>query len=81
MLSKKEIVCPENLLKIAKSKGTVKAVIVNAGKLIAMKAVKQAVDVNLIEPIFVGDKAAIDQNGIYLNIKLLMKLKKIIQPL
>ncbi len=61
MLSKKEIVCPENLLKIAKSKGTVKAVIVNAGKLIAMKAVKQAVDVNLIEPIFVGDKAAIDQ--------------------
>ena len=34
MLSKKEIICPEKLLKLAKTKGPVKVVIVNAGKLI-----------------------------------------------
>ena len=33
MLSKKDIICPENLLKIAKTKGPAKAVIVNAVKL------------------------------------------------
>ena len=32
MLSKKEIICPKNLLEIAKKKGLAKAVIVNAGK-------------------------------------------------
>ena len=31
MLTNKNIVCPENLLNIAKGKGPVKAVIVNAG--------------------------------------------------
>ena len=31
MLSKKEIICPKNLLEIAKKKGPAKAVIVNAG--------------------------------------------------
>jgi len=61
MLSKKEIICPENLLSIAKTKGVVKAVIVNAGKLVAMEATKQAVDINLIEPIFIGDKAVIER--------------------
>ena len=35
MISNKEIICPENLLKIAKTKGPVKAVIVNAGKKVA----------------------------------------------
>jgi phosphate acetyltransferase len=61
MLSKKEILCPENLLKEAKSKGTVKAVIVNAGKLVAMEAAKQAVDIGLIEPIFIGAKTIIEK--------------------
>ena len=32
MLSKKQIICPENLLKIAKSKDPVKSVVINAGK-------------------------------------------------
>ena len=59
MLSKKEIICPENLLRVGKSKGIAKAVIVNAGKLVAMEATKQATDIGLIEPIFVGDQAAI----------------------
>jgi len=61
MLSKKQIVCPEKLLYFAKNKGVVKAVIVNAGKLVAMEAAKQAVDLNLIEPVFVGDKILIEK--------------------
>ena len=61
MLSKKQIVCPENLLKIAKTKGPVKVVIANAGKPIAIESAKQAVDENLIEPIFVGNKLIIEQ--------------------
>tara|TARA_B100001250_G_scaffold272525_1_gene235315 strand:+ start:16 stop:924 length:909 start_codon:yes stop_codon:yes gene_type:complete len=59
MLSKKEIICPNNLLKIAKNKGPVKAVIVNAGKKVAIESTKQAVEANLIDPVFVGDKSLI----------------------
>ena len=59
MLSKKEIICPENLLKIAKEKGPVKAVIVNAVKEVAVVSAKQAVEANLIIPVFVGDKTTI----------------------
>ena len=61
MLSKKEIICPENLLKIAKEKGPVKAVIVNAVKEVAVVSAKQAVEANLIIPVFVGDKASIEK--------------------
>ena len=61
MLSKKEIICPENLLKIAKAKGPVKVVIVNAGKPIAIESAKQGVAEALIEPIFVGDKSIIEK--------------------
>ena len=67
MLSKKQIVCPENLLKIAKTKGTVKAAIVNAGRLVAMEATKHAVDVGLILPIFIGDKTVIEKCASDLN--------------
>jgi phosphate acetyltransferase len=56
MLSKKEIICPEQLLKLAKAKGPVKVVIVNAGKAVSIESAKQAVDEGLIDPIFVGDK-------------------------
>ena len=61
MLSKKTIICPENLLKIAKTKGPIKVVIVNAGKAIAIESAKQSVDEGLIEPIFVGDKSIIEK--------------------
>ena len=61
MLSRKEIICPENLLKIAKTKGPVKVVIVNAGKSVAIESAKQAVDEGLIDPIFVGDKPVIEK--------------------
>ena len=61
MLTNKKIVCPENLLNIAKVKGPVKAVIVNAVKKVAIESAKQAVDVNLITPLFVGDKSIIEK--------------------
>ena len=61
MLSNKKIICPDNLLKSAKKKGPVKAVIVNAGKAVAIESAKQAVEANLIEPVFVGDKSTIEK--------------------
>ena len=61
MLSKKKIICPNNLLKIAKKKGPVEAVIVNAVKKVALESAKQAVEANLIIPFFVGDKSLIEK--------------------
>ena len=61
MLSKKEIICPENLIKIAKAKGSVKVIIVNAGKSVSIESTKQAVDEGLIDPIFLGDKPVIEK--------------------
>ena len=60
MLSSKQIVCPEKLLKLAKTKGPVKVVIVNAGKAVSMESTKQAFDEGLIEPVFIGDKKVIE---------------------
>tara|TARA_Y100001935_G_scaffold255626_1_gene270147 strand:- start:888 stop:1799 length:912 start_codon:yes stop_codon:yes gene_type:complete len=59
MLSNKEIVCPDNLLTIADKKEVVKAGIVNAGKPLPMESVLEAVNKNLIEPIFIGNKTEI----------------------
>jgi len=56
MLSNKEIVCPNNLLNFAHKKKSVKAAIVNAGKPLTMISVQDAVNENLIKPIFIGDK-------------------------
>ena len=61
MLSRKEINCPENLLKIAKTKGPIKVVIVNAGKSVSIESTKQAVDEGFIDPVFVGDKPIIEK--------------------
>ena len=61
MLSKKEIICPEQLLKLAKIKGPVKVVIVNAGKAVSIESAKQAVDEGLIDPIFIGNKKVIEK--------------------
>ena len=67
MLSKKNIICPENLLKLAKTKGPAKAVIVNAVKPVSIESAKQAVDANLIIPVFIGDKSVIENNAKQLN--------------
>ena len=59
MLSNKEIVCPNNLLDVAHKKKRVKVAVVNAGKPLPMLSVQDAVNENLIEPIFIGDKKEI----------------------
>ena len=59
MLSDKEIVCPNNLLDVAHKKKEVKAAIVNAGLPLPMLSVQDAVNENLIMPIFIGDKEKI----------------------
>ena len=63
LISKKNIICPENLLKLAKTKGPAKAVIVNAVKQVSIESAKQAVDANLIIPVFIGDKSIIENNA------------------
>ncbi len=59
MLSNKEIICPDNLLDVAHKKKVVKAAIVNAGKPLPMISVQDAVNENLIEPVFIGDEKEI----------------------
>jgi phosphotransacetylase len=59
MLSNKEIVCPNNLLNFAHKKKGVKVAVVNAGKPLPMLSVQDAVNENLIEPIFIGNKEEI----------------------
>ena len=59
MLSNKEIICPNNLLNVAHKKKGVKAGIVNAGRPLPMISVHDAVNENLIEPVFIGDKKKI----------------------
>ena len=48
MLSDKKIVCPNNLINVAKKTGTVNAAIVNAGEIFPMESVHKAVQHNLI---------------------------------
>ena len=61
MLSDKEIVCPNNLLNVASQKKGIVAGILNAGNYLAMVSVMDAVNENLIKPIFIGDKDEINK--------------------
>ena len=61
MLSDKEIICPINLLDVAHKKKVVPAGIVNAGKILPMLSVVDAVKENLITPILIGDKTEIEK--------------------
>jgi len=56
MLSNKKIVCPNNLIDVAKKTGTVNAAIVNAGEIFPMESVHKAVHHNLINPTFIGNE-------------------------
>ena len=56
MLSNKEIVCPNNLLDVAHKNKGVTVGIVNAGKPLPMHSVMDAVNENLVIPIFIGDE-------------------------
>ena len=67
MLSDKEIVCPNHLLDVAHQKKGVPAGIVNAGKLITMMSVMDAVNENLIIPTFIGNKSDIEKCALDLS--------------
>ena len=67
MLSNKKIVCPNNLIKVAKKSGTIDAAIVNAGEIFPMESVHKAVEHNLINPIFIGNKDEINKYAKKLN--------------
>ena len=70
MLSDKEIVCPNHLLDVAHQKKGVPAGIVNAGKLITMMSVMDAVNENLIIPIFIGNKNDIEKCALELSFEI-----------
>ena len=63
MLSNKKIICPNNLINVAKKAGVINAAIVNAGQIFPMESVHKAVQHNLINPIFIGDKNEINKHA------------------
>ena len=63
MLTKKEAQIPNNLISFAKKTPDVSAGIVCANHDSAMDSAKKAVDLNLIKPIFIGDKNAINEKA------------------
>ena len=62
-LTNKKIICPNNLITKAKNKGTKKAAIVNAGNALAIHSVQKAVELKLIDPIFIGDENKIIEHA------------------
>ena len=63
MLSNKKIICPNNLINVAKKAGVINAAIVNAGQIFPMESVHKAVQHNLINPVFIGDKNEINKHA------------------
>jgi len=63
MLSNKKIICPNNLINIAKKKGTIDSAIVNAGEIFPMESVHKAVQHKLINPTFIGNKNEIKRHA------------------
>ena len=63
MLSNKKIICPNNLINVAKKAGVIDAAIVNAGQIFPMESVHKAVQHNLINPVFIGDKNEINKHA------------------
>ena len=63
MLSNKKIICPNNLINVAKKSDTVDAAIVNAGEILPMESVHKAVQHNLINPIFIGNESEIKKHA------------------
>ncbi len=67
MLSNKKIVCPNNLINLAKKSGIVDAAIVNAGEIFPMESVHKAVQHELINPVFIGNESEIKKHAEKLN--------------
>ena len=67
MLSNKKIICPNNLINLAKKSGIVDAAIVNAGEIFPMESVHKAVQHELINPVFIGNESEIKKHAEKLN--------------
>ena len=67
MLSNKKIICPNNLVNVAKKTGIVDAAIVNAGEIFPMESVHKAVRHKLINPVFIGNESEIKKHAEKLN--------------
>jgi len=67
MLSNKKIICPNNLINVAKKLGNTDAAIVNAGEIFPMESVHKAVEHNLINPTFIGNENEIKKYAEKLN--------------
>ena len=67
MLSQKKASVPENLISLAKKTSQIPVGIVSAHQAAAMESAKQAFELNLIKPIFIGDKSGIQKEAKTLN--------------
>ena len=67
MLSQNKAVVPENLISLAKKTSQMPVGIVSAHQAAAMESAKQAFELNLIIPIFIGDKNGIQEEASALN--------------
>ena len=73
MLSNKKIVCPKNLINVAKKSGVIAAAIVNAGEIFPMESAHKAVQHNLINPLFIGNETEIKKHAEKLKCNILDK--------
>ena len=67
MLSQNKASVPENLISLAKKTSRMPVGIVSAHQTAAMESAKQAFELNLIIPIFIGDKNGIQEEASALN--------------
>ena len=67
MLSQNKAVVPENLISLAKKTSQMPVGIVSAHQTAAMESAKKAFELNLIIPIFIGDKNGIQEEASALN--------------
>jgi len=67
MLNSNKAIVPENLISLAKKTSKMPVGIVSAHQASAMESAKQAYELNLIMPIFIGDKKGIQEEAKTLN--------------
>ena len=63
MLSQNKAIVPENLISLAKKTSQIPVGIVSAHQAAAMESAKQAFELNLIKPIFIGNKSGIEEEA------------------
>ena len=81
MLSQNKASVPENLISLAKKTSQIPVGIVSAHQAAAMESAKQAFELNLIKPIFIGNKSGIQEEAETLDwdIKSFEIIKKILK--